>query len=71
MLRKKYLNSSGSRWVHFMSDGSKEQLTFTTKSGKKVVRTAQWYESFGDFATVRITYKGKKLDVFTDTVLED
>lgn len=65
-----YLNNSGHRWVVFVN-GKKEQITFTTKSGKKVTRTAQEYRSFGNFASVLISYKGKRMDILTDTVLED
>lgn len=65
-----YLNNHGSRWVIY-ENGVKPKHTFLTKSGKEVTRTAQFYESFGNFATVRISYKGKPRDVFPDTVLED
>jgi hypothetical protein len=65
-----YLNNSGHRWVIF-TDGKKEKITMKTKAGKEVVRTAIFYESFGNFATVCISYKGKKINVFPDTLLED
>jgi len=66
-----YLNNSGSRWVNIDSEGKKEKLKLKTKSGKTIERTAQFWQSFGNFATARIGYKGKKLDVFSDTILED
>ena len=65
-----YLNNSGSRWIH-MINGKREKVSLTTKSGKRVERTANYYSSFGNFATVNISYKGKKINVFTDTLLED
>lgn len=65
-----YLNNSGSRWVVFIN-GEKEKITLETKSGKKVTRTAIYYESFGNFASVCISYKGKKVNVLTDSLLDD
>ena len=41
-----YLNNSGSRWIN-LTNGQKDKLTFVTESGKTVVRTAIFYESFG------------------------
>lgn len=66
-----YLNNSGSKWVVFDENGKKEKVTLETKTGKKIVRTAIRYSQFGNFASVLISYKGKKIDVFTDTLLED
>jgi hypothetical protein len=65
-----YLNNNGSRWVNY-TNGKKDVLTFKTKSGKEVKRTALYYESFGNFGTVQISYKRKKINVFPDTILED
>ncbi len=65
-----YLNNSGSRWVVFQN-GQKERVTLQTKSGATIERAAIFYESFGNFATARISYKGKKIDVLLDTVLDD
>lgn len=65
-----YLNNSGSRWVHYIN-GQKEKRTFVTQSGKTITRTILFYESFGNFGTCRISYKGKKISVFADTILED
>ena len=63
-----YLNNSGSRWIIF-KDGKKEKIEMQTTDGSKVVRTPIYYESFGNFATVCISYKGKKINVFPDTIL--
>ena len=66
-----YLNNSGSKWIVFDKDGRREQITLTTKSGKEVVRRVIYWESFGNFATACISYKGKRISVFTDTLLDD
>lgn len=66
-----YLNNSGSRWVVMDKDGNKEKVTLKTESGKLITRTAQFYENFGKFVRVMITYKGERMFVFTDTILED
>lgn len=65
-----YLNNSGSRWVVY-DNGKKEKRTFTTKSGKQVERTVIYYESFGNFGSACISYKGKKINVLIDTILND
>jgi hypothetical protein len=65
-----YLNNSGSRWVVYVN-GKKSKITFFTENGKEVVRTAIFYESFGNFASACISYKGKKINVLTDSILKD
>jgi hypothetical protein len=65
-----YLNNSGSKWV-VLIDGKKDKRTFKTKSNKEVQRTILYYESFGNFASACISYKGKKINVLLDTILED
>jgi hypothetical protein len=65
-----YLNNTGHKWIVF-EQGQKQKITLFTKSGIKVVRTVIYYESFGNFATALISYKGKKMSVFPDTILED
>lgn len=65
-----YLNNYGSRWVH-LENGKKTTITLETKSGNSITRTVIYYESFGNFATALISYKGKKISVFSDTILED
>lgn len=66
-----YLNNHGSRWVRLDSFGNKELITLQTESGKLITRTAQFFESFGNFVRIQITYKGIRRYVFTDTILED
>jgi len=62
-----YLNNSGSKWIHL----PKEKMEFMTESGKIVKRTPIYFEQFGNFATVRISYKGKRISVFSDEVLKN
>ena len=64
-----YLNNSGSRWVVYIN-GKRERMEFTTKDGTKVTRSVNFYESFGNFAVANINWKGKRIDVFPDTILE-
>ena len=65
-----YLNNTGSRWV-ILENGHRPRHTFTTESGQQVTRTAIFYESFGNFATVCINWKGKRIKVFLDSLLPD
>lgn len=65
-----YLNNSGSRWV-IRKEGKKIQHLFKTKSGKSVLRTINYCEAFGNFTSVNISYKSKRITVLTDTLLED
>jgi hypothetical protein len=65
-----YLNNSGHKWVN-LTNGKKDKITLYTKTGQPVVRTVIYYEAFGNFGTARISYKGKKISVFPDTLLED
>lgn len=65
-----YLNNSGHRWVTY-ENGQKVTQTFETKSGQKVTRKVNYFESFGNFAACNISYKGKKINIFADTLLED
>jgi len=65
-----YLNNNGSRWI-VLENGEKVSATFETKSGEKVTRKVQYFESFGNFATLAIYYKGKLKKVFADTILDD
>jgi hypothetical protein len=66
-----YLNNSGHRWIIFDETGRHEKRTFETKSGKKIERRVNFYESFGNFATCNISYKGRRINVFPDTILDD
>ena len=65
-----YLNNSGTRWINF-TNGKKDKITLLTKSDKQITRTVIFYEAFGNFATALISYKGKKIYVFSDTILND
>jgi hypothetical protein len=65
-----YLNNSGSRWI-ILKNGKKIKHTFETKSGKKVIRTLIECFAFGNFGGAVISYKGKKISVLMDTILED
>lgn len=65
-----YLNNSGSRWV-VLINGKRDVHTFITKSGKEITRVINYYQSFGNFTTANISYKGKKINVFIDTKLDD
>ena len=66
-----YLNNHGSRWVVFDETGRHEQISLTTKSGKKVTRRVIYYEMCGNFGVACISYKGKKIIVEPETILED
>jgi hypothetical protein len=64
-----YLNNSGHRWVNFV-DGKREKITLENKFGEKITRSVNYWKSFGNFATANISYKGKKINVFPDTILD-
>lgn len=66
-----YLNNSGSKWVILDADGRREKRTWETRSGAKVERRVIYYESFGNFGSAVISYKGKRISVLMDTILED
>ena len=66
-----YMNNNGSKWVVFGDDGRRVKYTFETKSGNKVERCVNYFESFGNFATLNISYHGKRINVFADTKLDD
>jgi len=65
-----YLNNWGSRWVVY-ENGEKVKNTWKTKSGNIIVRTVIYFYSFGNFGGALISYKGKKIRVLMDTILED
>ena len=65
-----YLNNNGSRWINF-TNGKRDRLWFSTKSGKRIRRAVRYYEAFGNFATASISYKGKIVNVFVDSILGD
>ncbi len=66
-----YLNNSGHRWVIFDETGRREKRQWYTKSGAKIERRVNYYEAFGNFATCNISYKGRRINIFPDTILED
>ena len=66
-----YLNNSGSRWIVLDKSGRREQRTWITKSGHTVARRVIYYESFGNFGSACISYKGKRINVLADTILDD
>lgn len=63
-----YLNNNGSKWVIF-ENGKRIKETFQLSNGKTIERSVNYFASFGNFGTCNISYKGKKIDVFVDTVL--
>lgn len=65
-----YLNNSGSRWI-VLENGKRVKRTFKTESGKEIERRVNYFSAFGNFATCNISYKGKRINVFTDTLLKD
>ena len=65
-----FLNNRGSKWV-ILTNGKKDKINLQTAAGKTITRTVIYYESFGNFATALISYNGKKISVFPDTILTD
>jgi hypothetical protein len=65
-----YLNNTGHKWVTF-ENGRRINYTWETESGKLITRRVQYFEAFGNFATARISYKGKMISVFCDEKLKD
>ena len=65
-----YLNNSGSRWVRFINN-KRDTITLYTRSGVEVTRSVNYWAAFGNFATANISYKGKRINVFPDTLLDD
>ena len=65
-----YLNNDGSRWV-VLDNGRREQREWNTKSGNKITRRVIYYFSFGNFGGACISYKGRRINVLADSVLDD
>ncbi len=63
-----YLNNTGSRWVVF-ENGKHSVITLQTDKGESITRSVNYYCMFGNFATANISWKGKRIDVFNDTIL--
>ena len=66
-----YLNNRGDRWIVVDPFGRREKRTWVTKSGKVIDRRVIYYFSFGNFGGALISYKGKKIRVLADTILDD
>jgi len=72
MLAKKsvyYLNNTGGRWIVTDDHGRREARQFTTDKGETITRRVIFYEAFGSFATACISWRGKKISVFLDSIL--
>jgi hypothetical protein len=65
-----YLNNNGSRWVVY-ENGKKVKHTFQTTKGRTVTRTAIEFETFGNFCSLKISWRGKIISVLSDSVLSD
>lgn len=65
-----YLNNYGSKWI-ILENGKKPKVKFLTVSGKVIERTPIYFESFGNFGSCLISYKGKKINILMDTILKD
>lgn len=63
-----YLNNSGHRWVNF-TNGERDTITLTTDKGNHITRKVIFWEAWGRHAIACISYKGKKIKVFADSVL--
>jgi len=66
-----YLNNRGDRWIVVDNMGRHERRTWETKSGKRIIRRVIYYYSFGNFGGALISYKGKKIRVLADSILDD
>ena len=65
-----YLNNHGSKWISIIN-GKKETISLQTKSGKTITRTPVYFYMFGNWGAALIHYKGKKVRVLMDAILED
>ena len=63
-----FLNNSGSRWIVLEND-KKVKCEFNLANGETVTRTVLEFRQFGNFVSCLISWKGKKIDVFSDSVL--
>jgi hypothetical protein len=64
-----YLNNNGSRWINY-TNGVKDSITLKNKQDQDVTRKVNFYQSFGNFATANISYKGNRINVFADSILD-
>ena len=58
MNNTRYLNNDGSRWVD-LTPGAMD-FVLVLPDGTKKVRKAKCFESFGNFAAIVYTYRGKQ-----------
>jgi hypothetical protein len=69
-----YLNNSGDRWVIF-ENGQKIKIRVLPDKynglTESVIRTAIFFESFGNFASACVSIKGKKIKTLSYEVLND
>lgn len=73
-----YLNKSGHRWILAKFSGRKLQKMqvrilpddFTPFQDTPIIRTALYFESFGNFASVCYSYKGKKHSTLNYELIE-
>lgn len=65
-----YINQKATRFV-VLEDGKHERLTFTTKLGKRITRRVVYYKLWGNTTVCCIRYKGKRIEVLLDEVLND
>jgi hypothetical protein len=69
-----YLNNSGSRMVVF-KNGQKIKIRVLPDKynglTESVIRTAIYFESFGNFASACVSIKGKKIKTLSYEVLND
>jgi len=61
-----YLNNSGSRWI-ILENGCKPKVKVLFPDDHIEERTVLFFESFGNFAVIWISLKGKKQSFFQDT----
>jgi hypothetical protein len=63
-----YLNNNGSRWVIF-DNGAKIKVRIIPDEynglDEEVIRTALFFEAFGNFASVTVSIKGKKVSTLS------
>jgi hypothetical protein len=70
-----YLNNSGHRWVHYESNGKKVKILILpdeySPSNVQLLRTALYFEAFGNFVAAIYSYKGKKYKTVNYKLLWD
>ena len=58
-----YLNNNGSRWVSYPKE---KVLVFDGSNGYCKMRTIEYYEAFGNFASACLRYKGKMVSALLE-----